>query len=55
MDILITGMLGRLGGGREMASVTEGQGFPARESKHLAWSLELVSRWKGSIPGPEWV
>lgn len=55
MELLITGMLGRQGCEREMASVTEGQGFPARQSKHLAWNLELVSRWKGSIPGPEWV
>lgn len=57
MDMLITGTLGRQGGGGEMASVTEGQGFPSRQSKHLARNLELVSRWvtSGSIAGPEWV
>lgn len=59
MDSLITGMLGRQGGRGEMASVTGGQGFPARQSKHLARNLELVSRFRvrlsGSTPGPEWV
>lgn len=39
---------GRQGGGGERASVTEGQGFPARQSK--PWHLELVSRWKGQTP-----